>query len=380
MHVGCVSIDEAYEPVRWIADSERLNVNSVGMIIFFVETERDEEMFFKESLPWHALHFVSSLDEVDPSAEVVSGFIYSHITAEFLEAHPNLRLIATRSTGYDHIDVSECQQRNVAVCVVPSYGDNTVAEHTFALILALSRRLREAMEANKTIPFSYESVRGFELKNKTLGVVGAGRIGLHTIRIAKAFGMQVVAYDVNPQPFIAEVLGFEYVTLDQLYARSDIISLHIPLIERTYHLLNRESFAKCKRGVIVINTARGALIETEALIEMLDNGVVRGAGLDVLEEERVLQKETMEIIGEQILSRLQSGLPPGEVRDSRPERIGELQRLMRNTELIGRLNVVFTPHIAFNCVEAVERINNSTVRNIEAFAAGEPVNLVTGEK
>jgi D-lactate dehydrogenase len=231
------------------------------------------------------------------------------------------------------------------------------------------------MEANKSTRFSYESVRGFELKNKTLGVVGSGRIGLHAIRIAKAFGMEVVAYDLHPQPFMAEILGFRYVTFEELLQASDIITLHIPLFPATYHLLNRDAFAQCKRGVLIINTARGALIDTEALLEALDNGTVRGAGLDVLEEERVLQKEMMNIISDQIVSRLQSGRPAHELRASNPERIQELQGLMRNTELISRSNVVFTPHVAFNSVEAVARINETVVRNVRAFATGKPINL-----
>lgn len=346
------------------------------MIIYFVETETSEETFFTEALARHDVRFATSLDKVDADAEALSTFIYSKVDSAFLDAHPKLRLIATRSTGFDHIDLNACRERSVLISIVPSYGDNTVAEHTFALILALSRRLRESMSANQSNHFSYEEVRGFDLYGKTLGVIGSGRIGLHTIRIAKAFGMQVVAYDLRPQPFMGEILGFEYLPMEELLGRADIITLHIPLFPATFHLLDRAAFAKCKRGVVIVNTARGALIDTNALLEALDNGTVRGAGLDVLEEERVLQKETMHIISDQIVSRLQSGIAPEELRASDPDRIGELQRLMRNAELIGRPNVVFTPHVAFNSVEAVERINCTTVRNIEAFVAGNPVNLV----
>jgi len=344
------------------------------MIIYFLETDEADNDFFASALTGHDVRVADSLEEVGADADAVSGFIYSKIGAGFLDTHPNLRLVATRSTGFDHIDMEACRRRNVLVSIVPTYGDNTVAEHTFALILALSRRLRESMEAPARERFSYAAVRGFELKNKTLGVLGTGRVGLHAIRIAKAFGMDVVAFDSNPQWFMAEVLGFQYADLDEIYARSDIVTLHLPLTQGTFHLLDRKAFQRCKRGVLVINTARGALIDTDALLEMLDSGVVGGAGLDVLEEERVLQKETMDIIGEQIVGRLQFG--DGEPASaSSPERVSELQRLMRNADLIGRKNVVFTPHVAFNSVEAVERINSTTVRNIEAFAAGEPINL-----
>jgi D-lactate dehydrogenase len=346
------------------------------MIIYFVETEEAEQEFFSAGLPEHDLRFVDSLDEVAEDAEALSALFYAHITATFLESHPNLRFIAGRSSGYDHIDLAACRHHHVQVAMAPNYGDNTVAEHTFALILALSRRLRESMEAKQSARFTYESVRGFELKNKTLGVIGSGRVGLHVIRIAKAFGMRAVAYDFKPQFLMGEILGFEYMSLDELYAHSDIITLHIPLLPNTFHLLNSEAFGKCKRGVTIINTARGALIDTDALVEMLDNGTVRGVGLDVLEEERVLQKETMNIIGDQIVSRLQSGAPAQKARGSNPERIREIQGLMCNTELIARPNVVFTPHVAFNSVEALERINAATLQNIKAYTAGEAINLV----
>ena len=346
------------------------------MVIYFVETEPGDQEFFAAALACHDLHFVGSLAEVEADAEVLSNFIHSKIGPRFLSAHPQLRLIASRSTGYDHIDLQACKKCNVRVAVVPSYGDHVVAEHAFALILALSRRLRESMEANKGPQFSYESVRGFHLRGKTFGAVGAGRIGLHTMQLAKAFGMEVLAYDLEPQTIFSDLLGFQYVALEEILARSDVISLHIPLSRSTYHLFNHDTFAKCKPGVIVINTARGGLIDTDALMEALELGIVRGAGLDVLEEERVLQKSTMDIIGEQIVSRVQSGTAPEHTREAAHGRIDELQRLMRNTALISRLNVVFTPHVAFNSVESVESIHAATARNIQAFAAGEPVNLV----
>jgi len=346
------------------------------MIIYFTETETSEEQFFAQELAEHDLGFVQSVDEVPENVELLSCFIYSRITKAFLDRHPKLRHIATRSTGFHHIDAEECKARGIQISIVPSYGDHTVAEHTFALMLALSRRLRESMQAQRASQFSYEAIRGIELTNKMLGVVGTGRIGLHTIRIAKAFGMNAMAYDIHPQPFMAEMLGFRYVELDELLAESDVITLHIPLFTNTHHLLNRSRFAKCKPGVLVVNTAHGALIDTEALIEALDQGIVGGAGLDVLEEERILQKETIDIISDQIVSQLQSGRSAEEVRFSNPQRIQELQRLMRNSELLSRPNVVFTPHVAFNSIEAIARINQTVLANIRAFLNDHPTNLV----
>jgi len=348
------------------------------MKISILETESGDRELFKQRLGEHTLQFPGSLEKVAAEAEVISTFIYSKIDAAFLEAHPQLKLVATRSTGYDHIDHAECARRGITVSYVPSYGDNTVAEHTFALILALTRRLREALSSNQKKQFSFESLRGFELKGKTLGVVGAGRVGLHTIKLGNAFGMRSIAYDAKPLPHIAEVIGFTYCTLRRLLRESDIISLHIPLNARTHHLLNRKTFSICKRGVLIINTARGALIDTNTLIEMLDNGQVGGAGIDVLEDERSMQTETMHRIGEQIVSRLQSGISATEAREHSSRRVDELHGLMRNQQLLSRSNVIFTPHIAFNSVEAIERINLCTVENIRAYAKGKPVNVVVG--
>lgn len=350
------------------------------MTIYIVETEPAEVGYFEQELQEHELRFVKSLADVGPEVEILSVFIYSQVDAAFLDEHPALRFLATRSTGSDHIDLAECERRGIAVSIVRSYGENTVAEHTFALILALSRRIRESLAANQSRKFSYEAIRGFDLEKKTLGVVGTGRIGMHTIRIAKAFDMRVLAYDVDEQRLVAAVQGFEYVPLDDLLREADILTLHIPLVPATHHLLDRAAFAKCKRGVLVINTSRGALVETEALVEALDEGIVGAAGLDVLEEERVMQREAINLISDQIISKLQAGVTSHELRVQNPSRIQELTGLMRNQELISRANVVFTPHVAFNSVEAVARIGRVTIENIRAFLAGSPQNTVTGDR
>lgn len=350
------------------------------MKIYFVETEPAERAFFEARLVDHEVWFADALADVGVDAEAVSVFIYSRIDEAFLAAHPQLRLVATRSTGFDHIDLEACAARNVTVAHVSSYGENTVAEHTFALMLAVSRRLRSAFEVvGKNKSFSFASLRGFDLKNRTLGVIGSGRIGLHVIRIARAFDLKVLAFDTRPQPFMSEILRFQYAPLEQLLRESDILSLHIPLGPQTQHLLNRDTLAKCKPGVVVINTARGGLIDTDALIEALDNGTVGAAGLDVLEEERVMQREPVKIIGEQIVSHLQSGRSVDELRATEGARVDELHSLMRNSQLLNRPNVVFTPHVAFNSVEAVLRINETTVENILGFVSGSAVEMVTAD-
>jgi D-lactate dehydrogenase len=236
----------------------------------------------------------------------------------------------------------------VAVANVPGTDANTVAEHAFALILVLSRRLQEVREANKQPHFQYEQLRSFDLKDKTLGVIGTGRIGLRMAHIALAFGMKVLTCDPHSRSLMAEILGVEYVPIDALLQNSHVISLPVPLTPETHHLLNRDTLAKCRHGALVINTARGALIDTDALIEALDAGLVAGAGLDVLEEESVMQKQVSAIIAEGIITRLHDQATPEEVRMKHPNRIHDYSRLFRNQALLDRPNVVFTPHVAFN--------------------------------
>jgi D-lactate dehydrogenase len=175
---------------------------------------------------------------------------------------------------------------------------------------------------------------------------------------------------------MAELLGVRYVGLEDLLSNADVISLHAPLTQETHHLLDREAFARCRRGAIVVNTARGGLIDTVALIEALDQGLIAGAGLDVLEDESVMQKEARRLIADQIVDHVQGAGSPEEMRIKRPERIKELQSVVQNQGLLERANVVFTPHVAFNSVEAVKRINEVTVANIKAFFAGKPINVV----
>ncbi len=204
--------------------------------------------------------------------------------------------------------------------------------------------------------FDLEGLRGFDLKGKTLGVIGAGAIGLHSIRIGRGFGMNVLAYDAFPQSILAEVLGFEYTSLERALGASDVITLHVPLLKDTYHLINKESIKLIKRRAILINTARGAVVDTEALVVALDEGILSGAGLDVLEGEESIKEEA------QLLS------------DTLP--VDKLRAVVRNYSLLHRDNVIITPHMAFYSVEAERRIIDTTVGNVESFLAGCPENVV----
>jgi len=344
------------------------------VIIYFVETESAEQEFYSGRLAAHDLRFVAYLEEVGEDAEVLSVFINTRINAGFLAAHPRLRLIATRSTAVDHLDLPACRERNVSVANVNDYGFTTVAEHTFALILALSRRLREVMLAPKGGTFSYAATRGFDLAGKTLGIIGMGRIGQRVAELAHAFHMTVLSYDIENRDGLERSLDFKFVTLDELLRSSDIVSLHAPLSAETYHILNRETLGKCREGVFIVNTARGSLIDTHALREALDSGQVGGAGLDVLQDERVMRQPVSHIIAADIVQHLRSDALAHDARDA--DRLRELKELMLGDAVLSRSNVVFTPHVAFNSVEAVKRVQEVTVENITSFEEGRPANLV----
>jgi D-lactate dehydrogenase len=337
----------------------------------FVEVEEEARAFFDEVFARHEVSFVDRLDEVPEDIEVLSVFITEKIDGAFLDDHPRVRLIATRSTGCDHIDLDACEQHGVTVVNVARYGENTVAEHTFALILALSRRLRDSEEAVRTGRFTRERLRGFDLRGRTLGVVGAGRVGLHVIRIGIGFGMRVLAYDEAPHPFYSELLDFRYTTFEELMGESHVVTLHVPLTRSTRHMINRNTLASCRPGLLLINTARGGLIDPGALIEALDSGNVAGVGLDVVEDERVFRGGATRILSQNIAERVRSAA--GTVaRETSAQRVAEFSKLVAHNRLLNRPEVVLTPHVAFNSYEAMERLNKLTVENINKYLEARP--------
>ena len=294
-------------------------------------------------------------------AEIVSTFIYSTIDRAVLDQLPALKLIATRSTGFDHIDTALCAERGIIVCNVPVYGDNTVAEHVFVLLLALSHRLFEAAERARSGPFSPAGLTGFDLAGKTLGLVGTGAIGRHVVPIAHGFGMHVRAFDIAPDFDFATREGFSYLSFDDLLTTADIISLHVPSTPRTRHLVSADAFRRMKDGVVIINTARGDVIDTQELIKALKSGKVSAAGLDVLPDEPMLREEA-----ELICSVDCDG--------------HDLRTLVADQVLLRMPNVIVTPHSAFNTREAIARIAETTVENIKTYLAGVPQNLVATQQ
>lgn len=320
------------------------------MKIHYFSGEPWEEAYVRAKLPNEEIIFhTESLDALpdlsDAEAEVLCPFIDSSIKEAEMNRFPALKLIATRSTGFDHLDLAAAKARDIVVANVPFYGENTVAEFTFALLLALSRRIIDADEKVRAGTFSPAGLRGFDLSGKTIGVVGTGHIGAHVIRMAKGFGMNVIGFDAFPNAELSHTLDFPYVPLPELLAQSDVVTLHVPYNEHTHHLINAGNISNFKKGSYLINTARGAVVETEALIEALKNETLAGAGLDVLEEEQNLQDTESKVS-------------------------------IENQYLIAHPRVIVTPHLAFNTQEAVERILNTTTENIKGFGTGTPTNIV----
>jgi len=331
------------------------------MRIGIYEIEEWEEDFLEKKLKGNEIFF--SLDPLNDDTsnieeiEILSIFIYTQITLDLLHKMPKLKLIVTRSTGYDHIDLDACKKKGILVTNIPEYGTQTVAEHTFAILLALSRKIIPSVERTRKSDFELNGLRGFDLYRKTIGVIGAGNIGQAVIRIAKGFGMDVLVSSHRQDIELAKKLGFMYVSMEHLYQASDIITYHVPLTQETKHMLNKDSLKKLKKGVVIINTARGGILETEALLIGLEEGIIQAVGIDVLEEECHV-KEERQLLTAQFLKEC------------------DIKTQLLNHVLLTKENVLVTPHNAFNSTEALERILEVTAENITAFLQQKPINQI----
>lgn len=306
--------------------------------------------------------FEENLNSIDSSklepykdTEIISVFVHSEpLCTEKLELFKNLKLIATRSTGFNHIDLAYCKKRKIQVVNVPKYGEATVAEFSFGLLLTLSRHIIQGRNGMAHNHVEIEKYMGFDLMDKTIGIIGTGSIGQHMIQLANGFGMKVLAYDLHQQACLKQY----YVnSLDEIYHKSDIISLHIPSTPQNYHLINENALKKMKKGVIIINTARGDLIDTQALYTALKNKTIGGAGLDVLENEDFLIHDDVE-----------TSL---KLKDT-----DFLIDSALNLKLLQFKNVIATPHIAFNSIDAINRINETTFHNIHSYLENKIINNV----
>ena len=322
--------------------------------IAFFEMEDWENEYIKSRLPNADLFFSKEKLNKDnlplqKDFDIISVFVGSEVKKEVIDNLPDLKLITTRSTGFDHIGIKEAGEKNIKTGYVPGYGDNTVAEFAFGLLLNLSRKIYEAFDKiRERSDFSFDGLQGFDLNEKTIGIVGTGRIGRYAIKIAKGFGMNVIAYDVYQNQDLEKEMGFKYVSFDELLKNSDVITLHIPYSKSNHYLINSDNIGKMKKGAVLINTARGPLVETEALVKALNDGQLGGYGADVLEEEGVIKDERAFLL---------HGYPEGH----------DLKTVLASHVLIDMPNVIITPHNAFNTKEALQRILDADVENINSF-------------
>ena len=310
----------------------------------------DVKSFQHQNNDRYAIHPVhASLNEDTAHAaegcKVACIFVNDTCDATVIQTLASLgvELIALRCAGFNNVDVLECQQRGISVVRVPAYSPYAVAEHTVALMLMLNRNLHKAYQRNREGYFVLDGLTGFDMHGKTVGVVGTGKIGLCTIDILLGFGCRILAIDKYPDEALAARGNVQYVEEDQLMSESDIITLHVPLFPETQHIVNAAAIAKMKDGVMLINTSRGGLVDTRALIAGLKSGKIGSAGIDVYEEEAGIffHDISNSVLTDDVLARLMTFR-----------------------------NVVVTSHQAFLTREALANIAETTLANIDEFARG----------
>lgn len=310
-------------------------------IAFFDAKEYDKESFSKFQNQMDIIFYEAKLNEstveLAKGADVVCVFVNDDVNKAVIDklCSFGVKLIALRCAGYNNVDLTAAYGK-IHVVRVPAYSPYAVAEHAIALLLTSVRRIHKAYNRTKEFNFSLNGLTGFDLHGKTVGVIGTGKIGRIFIDICKGFGMKVLAYDKFP----VQIEGVKYVGLDTLFRESDIISMHCPLLEDTYHIINKNSIEKMKKGVVIINTSRGALINAEDLLEGIKAKKVGAACLDVYEEEADLFFEDLseEIVNDDVIARL-----------------------------ISMPNVIVTSHQAFLTQEALDNIAQTTIDNIQDF-------------
>ena len=299
-----------------------------------------EMSFFKSRLSLENVHLTKGYD-------VVCAFTNDDIGKETIDAmaENGVRLLAMRCAGFNNVSLKDIHNR-FKVVRVPAYSPHAIAEYTVGLILAVNRKINKAYVRTREGNFSINGLMGVDLYGKTAGIIGTGKIGQILIKILKGFDMKVIAYDLFPNQKVAEELGFEYVSLDELYANSDILSLNCPLTKDTQYMINRRSMLKMKDGVILVNTGRGQLIDSADLVEALKDKKVGAVALDVYEEEEdyFFEDKSTQVIEDDILGRL-----------------------------LSFYNVLITSHQAYFTKEAVEAITVTTLNNIKDFIEGKPL-------
>ena len=313
-------------------------------VLFYAAKNYDKKSFdpVLENYPEIEIEYIEH--ELEPRTatlakgyDAICAFVSADVGAETLKIlhEAGVKTVLMRCAGFNNVDVDKAKELGIAVKRVPGYSPESVAEHAMALALAVNRRLYKAYNKVRENDYTLNGLRGVNFYGKTAGIVGTGKIGAAMCRICKGFGMRVIAYDVYKNPSLEEFV--EYVSLDELLAQSDLISLHCPLMDSTYHLINLENIKKMKDGVILVNTSRGALIDTNELIEGIRLKKFLGVGLDVYEEET------------------------GNVYEDRSDEIMEHSVTAR---LLAFPNVIITSHQGFYTLEALNAIADTTLQNL----------------
>ena len=335
------------------------------MKIVYFDVENYEENFLKENnegkfnyiLDTQTLNDLTPIKDEYRDADIISVFTTSRVNKKVLEQFHNLKLIALRSVGFNHIDLDYCKMHNIAVVNSPNYGNITVAEFALALLLDVCRKVTVSYMDYKEGKVRPENLMGMELSGKTIGIVGLGAIGSAFARIAYGLDMKILAFDKFEKDEMKQKYNVTYTDFDTLLKESDFISIHAPLTKDNYHMFDKTSFEKMKKNAIIVNTARGELLDSKALYEALVNKQIAGAGLDVLEKEETITDFDY-IVG---LNRLDKNA---------------LEQTIINNQLFRLDNVIITPHTAFNSIEAINRILNTTMSNINEFVLGNVQNNV----
>lgn len=312
--------------------------------------------FFRQSLNPETFNKLSEQEKNQTS--IISIFSDSILTEDIIDGFNNLRTIAIRSSNYDNINKKMCNKRNIAVLNVPSYGKTATAEFTFGLIINLVRQIPQAIKSVRDKTFSDKSFIGYELKNMTIGVIGTGEIGAEVCRIASAFGMKILAYDIKPKTELIDKYNIKYFSLEEILKNSDIITLHLPYTGINYHMLSKHQFEILKDGSYFINTSRGELVDTLYLKESLTSGKIRGAALDFVacqHAQTQCRKFAQQLDGSSLQCLIDSDL----VRD-----LSKME------------NVIITPEIASDTKDAINHVLNEMFYALQDQIIGGNTNRV----